>query len=137
MERQHQYTHVYYSLAVKTTQISQKDVALQSKYVYYLLKLVFILRSETGHELEWFPTKKTDLLLKAYLVYQLKACFLARNYLNTCPDLDLRKNRPLIRGEILSCVFPSRKRIKNLAYMEPIWTFLFQKQKVVTHNVVI
>ena len=53
-----------------------------------LLKLVFSeIRVRT-----WVQKNRTLDWLTSYLVYQLKACFLPGNHLNSCPYWDLRKN---------------------------------------------
>ena len=57
-----------------------------------MTKSQIFLRSESGHDSRVFPAKKQISDWLTYLVYQLEACFLAGNHLNSCPDVDLRKN---------------------------------------------
>ena len=53
-----------------------------------LLKSVFSEISQAGQVSH--QKKAFDWL--TYLVYQLEVCFLAGKHLNSCPDMDLRKN---------------------------------------------
>ena len=57
-----------------------------------MTKSQIFLRSESGYDSRVFPAKKQISDWLTYLVYQLEACFLAGNHLNSCPDVDLRKN---------------------------------------------
>ena len=70
-----------------------------STFEYKTLKLITKVNffwdqcQPSGHEFICFPPKKQAADWLIYLVFQLKACFLARNHLNTCPDSDLRINK--------------------------------------------
>ena len=54
-------------------------------------KVSFFLDQSQNMSSSGFLTKEQASDWLTYLVYQLEACFLAENHLNSCPDSDLRK----------------------------------------------
>jgi len=56
-----------------------------------LTKVNIFLDQSQDMSLSGFPPKKTGSDWLSYLFYQLEACFLAGNHLNSCHESDLRK----------------------------------------------